>query len=323
MHLLALLSYGIITYVVALILGPLIIEFFKAQSIKQVVREEGLASHQVKTGTPTMGAFIFLVPALLVALLGGFISESLNGPLLMAMGSTLGFGIIGFVDDYKKVIKKHNDGLSAKMKLIGQSLVALPLTYYIVWTSSHVWIPFTNFYWDMGVFKYVFVFIAIIATTNAVNLTDGVDGLATSVTLVVLSFYVYVCYRLGLHGLDIIGVTMIGGLLGFLMFNKNPAKIFMGDVGSLALGGLVVSMAAYTQTLFLIFLVGIIYFAETLSVTLQVLYFKKTGKRIFKMSPLHHHYELCGWHEKKIVRVFVLVTLLGMVLGLVSLLGRL
>lgn len=322
MNLLTLFLIGICSYIVALVIGPLIIEFFKKQSIKQVVREEGLASHRVKTGTPIMGGFIFLIPGFLVAFISAFISGNLDVSFFMILVTTIGFALVGYIDDYKKAIKKHNDGLSAKLKIVGQTLMALPLTLFIVSNSTEVWIPFSNMYWDMGLFKYVFVYIAIIATSNAVNLTDGVDGLATSVTVLVLSFYVYVAYSFGYDGVGIISISMIGALLGFLMFNKYPAKIFMGDIGSLALGGLVVGIASWTQTLFLIFIVGIVYFVETLSVTLQVLYFKRTGKRIFKMSPLHHHFELSGWHEKKIVRVFSLITFLGVLVGIVSLIWR-
>jgi len=323
MDLLMLFLYGVASYIVAVILGPLVIEYFKKQSVKQVVREEGLESHQVKTGTPTMGGVIFMVPGLLVALVGGFVAGFAKADLMVILGVTLGFGLVGFIDDYKKVIRKHNDGLSAKMKILGQTLVALPLTLYIVSQSTAVWIPFTDYFLDMGILKYAFVYIAIIATSNAVNITDGADGLASSVTILVLAFYVYLGHALDMVPVALASTTMIGGLLGFLMFNKYPAKIFMGDVGSLALGGLVVALAGLTQTLFLIFIVGIIYFIETLSVTLQVLYFKKTGKRIFKMSPLHHHFELCGWHENKILRVFSVVTLVGIVLGVISLIGRL
>jgi phospho-N-acetylmuramoyl-pentapeptide-transferase len=322
MTFLTLLLYGILTYIIALVLGPFLIEYFKRLSINQVVREEGLTSHQVKTGTPTMGGFIFIIPGILIGLIGAFITNNLEPSMGLFIFSTLGFGLVGFIDDYKKVVKKHNEGLSAKMKLLGQTLVALPITYYIVSLSQEVWIPFTNYYLDMGIFKYLFVYIAIIATTNAVNLTDGVDGLSSSVTILVLSFYIYLSYKFGHTGMTLLGVTMVAGLLGFLLFNKNPAKIFMGDVGSLALGGLVVTFAAWTQTLLLIFIVGIVYFIETLSVTLQVLYFKRTGKRIFKMSPLHHHFELCGWHEKKIVKVFSLITLIGVIIGILSLIWR-
>jgi phospho-N-acetylmuramoyl-pentapeptide-transferase len=322
MTVLTFLLYGILSYIAALVLGPFLIGYFKRLSIKQVVREEGLVSHQAKTGTPTMGGFIFIVPGLCIGVLAAFISNHLDVSIGLFVFSTLGFGLIGFIDDYKKVVKKHNEGLSAKMKLLGQTLVALPITFYIVSLSQEVWMPFTDYYLDLGMFKYIFVYIAIIATTNAVNLTDGVDGLSTSVTVLVLSFYIYLSYKFGYLGMTLLAVTMVSALLGFLLFNKNPAKIFMGDVGSLALGGLVVAFAAWSQTLLLIFIVGIVYFIETLSVTLQVLYFKRTGKRIFKMSPLHHHFELCGWHEKKIVKVFSLITLLGVVIGILSLVWR-
>lgn len=321
-----LLSQGITViaaYILALILGPLVINYMKQMSVKQVVREEGLESHQVKTGTPTMGAFIFLLPLLIVVLVGLTIKKAWSFDMLAVLFSAYGFAVIGFIDDYRKVVKKHNEGLTAKEKLLGQFLVGVPLAIYITMQSTSVWIPFTDFYLELGVFKFVFALIAIIATSNAVNLTDGVDGLSTSVTILVMAFYTYLAIQLKAIGLEIFTLATIGVLFGFLMFNKNPAKIFMGDVGSIALGGAVVALAGLTQTLLLIFIVGIIYFAETLSVTLQVLYFKRTGKRIFKMSPLHHHYELCGWSEKKIVGIFSLVTLIGVIIGVLSLIWRL
>lgn len=323
MDIVSLMISGAIGYVIAMILGPLTIDYFKKQSIKQVVREEGLESHLVKTGTPTMGAFIFLIPLLLVGIMGILVADIFSWDLAMLYYATFGFGIIGFVDDYRKVIKKHNEGLTAKEKLIGQFLVGIPLAVYITMKSTTVWIPFTDYYLELGFLKGLFTFIAVIATTNAVNLTDGVDGLSSSVTLLVMAFYTYVAVRLNYVGYELFTILIIAGLLGFLMYNKNPAKIFMGDVGSLALGGAVVALAGLTQTLLLIFIVGIIYLAETVSVTLQVLYYKKTKKRIFKMAPLHHHYELCGWHEKKIVGVFSLITAIGVVLGVLSLTWRL
>ncbi|MBN2795481.1 MAG: phospho-N-acetylmuramoyl-pentapeptide-transferase [Clostridia bacterium] len=320
-----LITQGLIlvsAYIFSVILGPLVIAYLKKLSVKQVVREEGLESHHVKTGTPTMGAFIFLIPMLILTSLFVTLKGLWTTELLVIFFSTFGFSVIGFIDDYRKVIKKHNEGLTAKEKLFGQLLVGVPIAVYITLHSTSIWIPFTDYYLELGVFKFIIALIAVIATSNAVNLTDGVDGLSTSVTILVFGFYAYLTYQLNLVEMEIFTWVAIGGLLGFLMFNKNPAKIFMGDVGSIALGGAVVALAGLTQTLLLIFIVGAIYFAETLSVTLQVLYFKKTGKRIFKMAPLHHHYELCGWSEKKIVFVFSTVTLIGVILGILSLVWR-
>lgn len=322
MSLIEIIGFGLVGYILAIIFGPLFIDYFKKLSVRQVVREEGLESHLKKTGTPTMGGFIFLLPTTLIVLVGGVLFSKLSVNILVILLITLAFGAVGFIDDYRKVIKKHNEGLTSKEKLIAQVLIAAPLTFFAVTQSTELWIPFTNIMLDLGYFKAFVVFIAVIATTNAVNLTDGVDGLSTSVTILVLMFYVFVGLRLNMVSVQLYATILMMSLLGFLLFNKNPARVFMGDVGSLALGGAVVTLAILTNTLLLIFIVGIIYVLETLSVTIQVLYFKKTGKRVFKMAPLHHHYELCGWDEKKIVRIFSFVTMAGMIISIISFLPR-
>lgn len=313
---------GVLVYIVAVILGPIIIEYFKRLSVKQVVREEGLESHKKKTGTPMMGGFIFLIPAISIALIAVLLLGHMEVKIIVMIAATIAYGYIGFIDDYRKVIKKHNEGLKSREKLIGQLLIGLPLAIYATTISSELWIPFTSTFVDLGWFKAVVVLFIVLATTNAVNLTDGVDGLSSSVTILVLMFYVFVGIKLSEMGISIYAVSIMGGLFGFLMFNKNPAKIFMGDIGSLALGGAVVSLSIFTNTLLLIPIVGVIYFIETLSVTIQVLYFKKTGKRVFKMTPIHHHFELSGWHENKIVRNFSIVTVIGVVIGILSMIPR-
>lgn len=313
---------GIMVYVFAVIIGPIVIEYFKSLSVQQVVREEGLESHKKKTGTPTMGGFIFLIPVVLVSSIALLVLGYMDIKMIVVIIATIFYGYIGFVDDYRKVIKKHNEGLKSKEKLMGQLLIALPLALYATSLGTDVWIPFTSLFVDLGWFKVVVVVFVVLATTNSVNLTDGVDGLSTTVTVLVMIFYVFVGYKLNEIGVSIYAVAIVGGLLGFLMFNKNPAKIFMGDIGSLALGGAVVSLALFTNTILLIPIVGVIYFLETLSVTIQVLYFKKTGKRVFKMTPIHHHFELSGWHEIKIVRHFSIVTIIGVLVGIVSMIPR-
>ncbi|MBI9011698.1 MAG: phospho-N-acetylmuramoyl-pentapeptide-transferase [Clostridiales bacterium] len=313
---------GVLVYIAAVILGPIIIEYFKRLSVKQVVREEGLESHKKKTGTPMMGGFIFLIPALSISLIALLLLGHMEVKIIVMIAATIAYGYIGFIDDYRKVIKKHNEGLKSREKLIGQLLIGLPLAIYATSISSEIWIPFTSTFVELGWFKAVVVLFIVLATTNAVNLTDGVDGLSSSVTILVLMFYVFVGVKLSEIGISIYAISIMGGLFGFLMYNKNPAKIFMGDIGSLALGGAVVSLSIFTNTLLLIPLVGVIYFIETLSVTIQVLYFKKTGKRVFKMTPIHHHFELSGWHENKIVRSFSIVTIVGVVIGILSMIPR-
>ncbi len=313
---------GVLVYIVAVILGPVIIEYFKRLSVKQVVREEGLESHKKKTGTPMMGGFIFLIPALSISLIALLLLGHMELKIIAMIAATIAYGYIGFIDDYRKVIKKHNEGLKSREKLIGQLLIGLPLAIYATSISSEIWIPFTSTFVELGWFKAVVVLFIVLATTNAVNLTDGVDGLSSSVTILVMMFYVFVGIKLSEMGISIYAISIMGGLFGFLMFNRHPAKVFMGDIGSLALGGAVVSLSIFTNTLLLIPIVGVIYFIETLSVTIQVLYFKKTGKRVFKMTPIHHHFELIGWHENKIVRNFSIVTIVGVVIGILSMIPR-
>lgn len=318
----SLIGIGVITYIIAVIIGPMIIEYFKRASVKQIVREEGLESHHKKTGTPMMGGFIFLIPTFVVVIIASLILQVFSVQLVVILLATALFGFIGFTDDYRKLIKKHNEGLKSREKLVFQLLIGLPLALYATYINSELWIPFTNIMWDIGWLKAVIVLFVVIATTNAVNLTDGVDGLSSTVTVLVMMFFVFVSIKYDMNDIGFIASAFIGGLCGFLMFNKNPAKIFMGDIGSLALGGAVVSLAIFSNTLLLIPIVGVIYFVETLSVTIQVLYFKKTGKRVFKMTPIHHHFELSGWHEKKIVKNFGLVTMVGVIIGILSLVGR-
>lgn len=314
---------SILTFVSALLIGPKLIRYFKRQSVKQIVQEDGLESHFIKSGTPTMGGWIFLIPTILITLIFAVVLKKMTIELMVIISSVILFGLIGFIDDYKKVVKKHNDGLTSKQKIILQFIVGLPIAIFAANTNTEMWIPFTNYYLDLGWFYGVLVLVVIIATTNAVNLTDGVDGLSTTVTILVLSFFVYLSIKISSFDYLIFSLSLMSGLFGFLMFNKNPAKIFMGDLGSLGLGGAVVTLSIFTNTLLLIPIVGVIYVIENLSVVIQVLYFKKTKKRIFRMSPIHHHFELVGWNEKKIVKNFGLVTLVGVIIGIVSLLPRL
>lgn len=320
--LISLFIVGLIVYILSVILGPIVIEYFTSLSVKQVVREEGLESHKKKTGTPMMGGFIFLIPIVLVSLIALFVLGYIEVKMFVIIAATIAYGYIGFIDDYRKVIKKQNEGLKSREKLLGQLLIGLPLALYATSVNPDVWIPFTSVFINLGWLKAVLVLFVVLATTNAVNLTDGVDGLSSSVTVLVMAFYVFVGYKLNEIGVSIIAIAVMGGLLGFLMFNKNPAKIFMGDIGSLALGGAVVSLTIFTNTMLLVPLVGVIYFVETLSVTIQVLYFKKTGKRVFKMTPIHHHFELSGWNEVKIVRNFSIVTIVGVIIGILSMIPR-
>ena len=296
----------------ALIIGPFIIDKLRSFKFGQNVRLDGPESHLMKQGIPSMGGFIFLS---VLTVMGTFLS-GFNAEILFMILVTLSFGLIGFLDDYLKVKKKSSDGLSAKHKMLYLlifGLLAGSVLHFGLDYSSIV-IPFINQEISLGIFYIPFVVVFFAAVTNAVNLTDGIDGLSSSVTIVVLLFFVLVSLAAEDKEVLFFSLTLIGSLMGFLYFNRFPAKVFMGDTGSLALGGAVGILSLLTKTELLLILVGIIYVIETLSVIIQVGYFKKTGKRVFKMAPIHHHFEALGWKETKIVRVFSLVTLI-MVIG--------
>lgn len=302
----------VLSIAAAVIIGPYIIGKLRSFKFGQNVRLDGPESHLMKQGIPSMGGFIFLsVLTVMGSVLSGF-----NAEILFMILVTLSFALIGFLDDYLKVKKKSSDGLSAKHKMLYLlifGLLAGSVLHFGLDYSSIV-IPFINQEISLGIFYIPFVVVFFAAVTNAVNLTDGIDGLSSSVTIVVLLFFVLVSLAAEDKEVLFFSLTLIGSLMGFLYFNRFPAKVFMGDTGSLALGGAVGILSLLTKTELLLILVGIIYVIETLSVIIQVGYFKKTGKRVFRMAPIHHHFEALGWKETKIVRVFSLVTLI-MVVG--------
>ena len=311
-----------VAFVVAALCGKVLIPVLHRLKFGQEIREEGPKWHEKKSGTPTMGGFIFIF-----GILGGILAllavSAWQGhyPNMTHLGMlitiTLAYAAIGFLDDYIKVILKRNLGLTASQKFGLQFLVALAFICWAVFgghISTIIRLPFTHLQWEMGWFYIPFAVLVILASVNSVNLTDGLDGLATCVTMVVALFFT-ASDIVGLFEGDFIpstvsyfAVTVLGGLGGFLLYNKYPAKVFMGDTGSLCLGGAVCGMAILTEQPLTLLLVGFVYVMESLSVILQVASFKLTGKRIFKMSPIHHHFEMCGWSEKKIVMVFTLIT---------------
>ncbi len=310
---------GIVAFIVAVICGKLLIPLLHRLKFGQEIREEGPKWHEKKSGTPTMGGFIFLVGivlALIVTVVWSSIAkqESVDaGVLGILLGMTLAYGAIGFIDDYIKVILKRNLGLTASQKFGLQLLVAVGFVAWAVLSGSirpQVSIPFTNLAWDFGWLFIPFAVLVIVATVNSVNLTDGLDGLATCVTLVVALFFLLISTIGSVKNpaIALFAATLLGGLFGFLLYNRYPAKVFMGDTGSLALGGAICAMALLLEQPLTLLIVGFVYVMESLSVILQVASFKLTGKRIFKMSPIHHHFEMCGWKETKIVTVFTLVT---------------
>ncbi len=296
--------------------GFFILPWLRKLKAQQVVRNEGPASHQVKTGTPTMGGIMILLAFVLVA---GFMSVKYK-VLIPIIISTVGFGLVGFIDDYIKVVMKRNLGLRAWQKMGLQFVVTAVLLYYIsafTEVSFDMMVPFSAFfsanaedmYINMGVMTIPFLFVVIVGTVNGSNFTDGLDGLLSSVTLVISVFLAFVAMKLGVLITPAAG-AMAGALIGFLIYNWHPAKVFMGDTGSLALGGFVAAAMLMLKMPILLIFVAFIYLAEVISVIIQVLYFKATGgKRFFRMAPIHHHFELGGWSEVQVVRTFALVTL--------------
>ncbi|MDA3846362.1 MAG: phospho-N-acetylmuramoyl-pentapeptide-transferase [Vallitaleaceae bacterium] len=281
----------------------------------QFVRDDGPESHLKKTGTPTMGGIGFLIGIFLTAGIFFWVNkESL--PILVMM---IGFGTIGFLDDYIKVVKKRSLGLRAYQKLLGQLVLSIGFTVFLMMNlGTEIYIPFSSgSYLDLGWFFIPFSVIVILGTTNGVNLTDGIDGLATTVTIIVASVLTIGELWMG-NGNISLSLAVIGGLGAFLIFNRYPAKLFMGDTGSLALGGFVVSMAMIQQNPLIIMMIGFVYLVETISVMLQVGYYKKTKKRLFLMAPIHHHYELKGLRELQIVSLFSVVTFIMGVIAIVS-----
>ncbi|MGB8954774.1 MAG: phospho-N-acetylmuramoyl-pentapeptide-transferase [Tumebacillaceae bacterium] len=298
-----------VAFLIAALLGPLFIPFLRRLKFGQSIRAEGPQHHQKKTGTPTMGGLIFLLAMTITAL--KFSERTVEMIVLLLV--TLGYGMVGFLDDYIKVVMKRNLGLKARQKLIGQILFAV-LLYIGLYMSglldASVTIPFVDYHLPLGFLYLPFLVLIVIGTSNAVNLTDGLDGLAAGTTAIAFGSYAVLAFWTGQTEVAIFCAAMVGGLLGFLVFNVHPARVFMGDTGSLALGGALAAVAILTKTEIYLVLIGGVFVAEALSVILQVISFQTLGKRIFKMSPLHHHFELVGWSEWRVVGTFWSVGLL-------------
>lgn len=298
----------VISFVISVILCPIVIPFLQRLKFGQYVRKEGPKRHIKKTGTPTMGGLIILASIVITCTLFLRVNREIV-PILFVI---LGFGLIGFLDDYIKVVMKRNLGLKSYQKMLLQILVAAVFSYYLVHYTNIgtcVYIPFSNgAVLELGDAFIPFTMLVIIGTVNGANFTDGLDGLAAGVTVIIAVFFTVMAMTFG-TGMELISCAVVGSLLGFLLFNVYPAKVFMGDTGSLALGGFVASIAVMMKMPLIILIVGFIYFVEVLSVIIQVAYFKLSGgKRIFKMAPIHHHFELCGWSETRIVAMFSVVT---------------
>ena len=288
---------------VVLIFGPFLISVLVKLHCGQSIRGEGPASHQKKSGTPTMGGLMLL----LAITLGTLAAVGSEPSVLLALFVTLGHGAIGFLDDYIKVVKKRNLGLRAREKLAGQIFMAALVAFLgnrFLGLTTALWVPFAAAPVDLGVFYYILVFFVFVGTTNAVNLTDGLDGLATGTVAVAMGTYALVCLSLGKAALAAFCAATAAAAVAFLRFNAHPARIFMGDTGSLALGGALAAVAVLTKTELLLIFIGGVFVAEALSVIIQVVSFQTTGRRVFRMSPLHHHFEMGGWPETKVVYVF-------------------
>jgi len=295
--------------------GPLLIPELHKLKFGQSIREEGPKSHQAKSGTPTMGG-IMIILAIVIATVA---AAPLTPAVLLALFITLGHFVLGFLDDYIKVVKKRNLGLKAKQKMLGQILIAIVTMIVgtrVLGIDTIIWIPIADINLDIGVGYYFLVLFVLVGTSNAVNLTDGLDGLASGTVAIASGAYALVCYMTGHFDLAIFCVAMMMACLAFLRFNAHPAKVFMGDTGSLALGGAIAAVGILTHTEILLAVIGFVFVCEALSVIIQVISFKTTGKRVFRMSPIHHHFELGGWKETKVVFVFWMVGLVASVVGL-------
>ncbi|WP_079508346.1 phospho-N-acetylmuramoyl-pentapeptide-transferase [Mesobacillus jeotgali] len=305
-------------FLITVLLSPVFIPFLRRLKFGQSIREEGPKSHQKKTGTPTMGGVMILISITITTLImtGKFSQPTVETYLLLFV--TLGFGLLGFMDDFIKVVMKRNLGLTSKQKLFGQIIISV-IFYFIFQQSdfsTEISIPLTDISFDLGWGYALFIIFWMVGFSNAVNLTDGLDGLVSGTAAIAFGAFAVLAWSQSQYELSIFSVAVVGAVLGFLVFNAHPAKVFMGDTGSLALGGAIATVAILAKLEIILIIIGGIFVIETLSVILQVISFKTTGKRIFRMSPLHHHYELIGWSEWRVVVTFWTVGLLFAILGI-------
>ncbi len=319
-----------LAFAIAFVISIIVIPILRRKKIGQHERDDGPKSHLKKQGTPTMGGIVMIIAILIMGGIEYFkYSKSIDvGEQLVAKNLiplilvTVGFGIVGFIDDFKKLVLNNTEGLKPRYKMLGLLIIATIFTVYITKVmniGTDIIIPFAKTSVILPMWIYIpFTILVMLATTNAINLTDGIDGLSTSVTTIILTCLTVIGIILGVKEIVVFGASLIGICLAFLIFNLHPAKVFMGDTGSLFLGGAVSVMAIYLKMPILLLLIAIVPVLETLSDIIQVLHYKRTGKRVFKMAPLHHHFELCGWHENAIVSVFSIITLIACIIGLVA-----
>lgn len=301
-----------VAFIIAIVISPFFIPFLQRLKFGQSIREEGPSWHQSKSGTPTMGGIVILLSVVLAAIGIGIFFDVMNVETYLLLFVLLGYGLIGFLDDFIKVVMKRNLGLTSKQKLFGQLLIAIIFFFVLKQTEyeTTVAIPGTDISFDLGWMYVIFLIFMLVGASNAVNLTDGLDGLLSGTAAIAFGTYAVLAYNLEQYEVAIFSIAIVGAVLGFLVFNAHPAKVFMGDTGSLALGGAIAAIAILTKMELLLILIGGVFVLETLSVIIQVTSFKLTGKRVFKMSPLHHHFEMSGWSEWRVVITFWLVGLL-------------
>ena len=314
----------LLSFAITVILGIIIVPILRKLKVGQIERDDGPESHLKKQGTPTMGGIIIMLGIVIVTIAAYIyyrtVDIELAKNLLPILGLTIGFGVIGFIDDFKKLVLKNTKGLKPSLKMLGLLIISVAYIMYLIKglnLGTETYIPILKEYITIPIYAYIpFSILVILATTNAVNLTDGIDGLSSSVCTIIITCLTIIATTLGIKEIVIFGAIVIGAVLGFLMFNIHPAKVFMGDTGSLFLGGVISGIALYLKIPLILILIALIPVIETISVIIQVTYFKKTGKRVFKMAPIHHHLELSGWRENQVVMLFSVITLVVCVIGL-------
>lgn len=307
-----------LSFLITVLLSPIFIPFLKRLKFGQSIRDEGPKSHQKKTGTPTMGGIVIILGIIVSTFVMAVQFHSIDMEIWLLIFVTFSFGLLGFLDDFIKVVKKRNLGLTSKQKFLGQLFISTVVYFGLLKTgiSTLITIPGTSLSIDVGWLYFPLIIVMLVGASNAVNLTDGLDGLVAGTSAIAFGAFAIIAYSLSLYTVSLFSVAVVGAVLGFLVFNAHPAKVFMGDTGSLALGGALAMIAILTKMELLLVIIGGVFVIETLSVILQVSYFKATGgKRLFKMSPLHHHYELSGWSEWRVVVTFWLVGMLFAVTG--------
>lgn len=313
---------AICSFIFTAIIGKFIIPILKKLKVGQSERLDGPRTHLKKQGTPTMGGIMMIISIVVFCAIESVINQNLRAEILPIALASIGFGLVGFIDDYKKVVLKNTDGLSPKLKLLGQLIISSVFLIYLLnyaKIGTGIKVPFSNIIWNLPRWIYIVLMIFVmLGTTNAINLTDGVDGLAGSVSAIIIGSLSVISYQNNLMGVTAFGMIVVGTICGFLIYNFHKAKVIMGDTGSLLLGGVVSAMAIYMQNPLILIIVAIIPIIETLSVILQVLSGFFRGKLLFKMAPLHHHFELSGWRENKVVGVFSAITFVFAIIGILA-----